>query len=153
MGGKPSVGRYGDTQPHKPSLAMPSSSSYTHASSALAYSTGYSALSQSTAGRIGVALHREEMPMWLPHVGCFFVMVCFLVGALFILRRAQAKLAQQSQEVQLATLMKAIKAVLDAKVIKTDAPRVKVQLAPKLDVEAAAKHIEEASADRSSSFE
>jgi len=91
--------------------------------------------------------------MWLPHVGCLLVMACFLAGALFILKRAQAQLAQQSQEVQLATLMKAIKAVLDAKVVKADAPKVKVALGPKYDVETAAKDIEKASAERGSSFE
>lgn len=91
--------------------------------------------------------------MWLPHVGCFVVMLCCLACALCILKRAQAKLAEQSQEVQLATLMKAIKAVLDAKVIKSEPPKVKVHLGPKFDVEAVAKDIEKASAERGSSFE
>jgi hypothetical protein len=121
-----------------------------------------SALSQSTGGQDGAVTDDERLLMWLPHVGCFVVMVCFLGGALLILKRSQLKLAQQSQEVQLTTLTKAIRAVLDAKVIKSVAPKVKVQLGPNVDVEeapprydasASAKHIEEASAERGSSFE
>merc|ERR1711988_960595 len=105
-----------------------------------------SSLSQSTHGLGSFVQDRERLLMWLPHIGCFVVMACFLVGALFFLKRAQASLAQQSQEVQLATLMKAIKAVLDAKVVKTDALKPKASIdAPKFDVEAAAQHIEKAS--------
>jgi hypothetical protein len=120
--GKPSVGRYGNTRLQKPPLT----SSYSSASLGLASS----ALSQST-GANGAVTDDDRLLMWLPHVGCFLVMVCFLGGALLILKRSQLKLAQQSQEVQLTTLTKAIRAVLDAKVIKSVSPKVKVQLGPR----------------------